>query len=88
MAEIKTRPMVLRTRVHIDHLSVLFLLDFLIAEKQLSVLKTTKQAICAENGQFIAMTNTTSGNAGIKIVKDLKTCMLFIITDTQFCTEN
>ncbi len=82
MAEIKTLPIVLRTRARIDHLSVLFHLDFLITEKQLSVLITTKQAICAENGQFIVMTILTSGNAGIKILKDLKTCMLFNTTDT------
>ena len=69
MAGIKTLPMVLRTRAHSDHLSVLLFLDFLITEKQRSVLITTKQAICAKNCQFIATTNITSGNAGIKIFK-------------------
>ncbi len=49
MAEIKTLPMVPPTCARIDHLSVLFFLDFLITEKQLPVLITTKQAICAEN---------------------------------------
>ncbi len=81
MAEIKTLPMVLRTRSRIDHLSVLFFLDFLITEKQLCVILITKQAICAENDQFIVMINITSGNAGITISRDLKTFMLFIITD-------
>ena len=53
MAEIKTLPMVPPTHTRIDHLSLLFfLLDFLITNKHLSVLITTKQAICAENGQF------------------------------------
>ena len=69
--------MVLSTHARIDHLSVLLFLDFLITEKQLSVLIKTKQAICAENGQFIAMTNVMSGNTGTKILKDLKTvCFL------------
>ena len=45
MAEIKTLPMILRTCARIDHLSVLFLLD-LVTEKQLSVVITTKHAIC------------------------------------------
>ncbi len=83
MAEIKTLPMVLHTRVCIGHLSVLFFLDFLITEKQLSVLVTIKQAICAETGQFIIVTNIPSGNAGIKM-KDLKTCMLFKIAFPQY----
>ena len=60
MAEIKTLPMVRRALT----ISVsCFFLDFLITEKQLSVLITTKQAICAENGQIIVMTINTSGNA-------------------------
>ena len=87
MAEIKTLPMVLRTCALFDHHSALFLLDFLITEKQVSVHITTKQAICVENGQSIAMTNIPSGNAGIKILKGLKTCMLFKITDPSQIQE-
>ncbi len=80
MAEMKTLPMVPPTCARIDHLSVLFFLDFLITEKKLSVVITTKQAICEENCQFIAMTNVTSGNAGTKFWRTSKLlCLLKLL---------